>query len=212
MRIDTTAISTLQADLTSRKPVFCSEMDFQLHLAWEMKESGWEVSLEHDPLCFEFNAAIDIMIHAPERVAIELKYKTALLSCEIRGRIFALKNQCADDCGMHDFIKDVSRIERVVEAGLADKGFAIFLTNHNGYWQPQSRPAPTTFDQFRLHEGRVLEGTMCWSGTPSNGTVKGREKPLVLTNSYPLTWIDHVNLNVKKGRFRYLMIEVHQRE
>jgi hypothetical protein len=207
MPIDASSISQLLASLASRRPVFCSEMDFQLHLAWEMKERGWDLSLEHDPDCFDANAAIDILVHAPERVAIELKYKTSLLHCEIHGQPLRLKNQAAQPVSRHAFIKDIWRIETVVGDGKAKRGFAIFLSNDSGYWREGK--VGTIDEMFSMFDGRVVGGAeLRWGPKASAGTMKGREKAISLTREYTFGWKDYSTFDKKNGVFRYLLVEV----
>jgi hypothetical protein len=207
MTINADVMRNVLFDLAKRKPVFCSEMDFQLHLAWEMKERGFDLSLEFDPQCFDANAAIDILIHAPDRVAIELKYKTARLNCEVHGQPLRLKNQAAQDIARHDLFKDVWRLERVVGAGHAKRGFAIFLTNDGGYWRKGRNG--TADERFRIFEGRsVSGGTHGWGPNTSKGTMRGREQAISVTHDYVFGWTDFAKVTGKNGEFRYLLVEV----
>lgn len=208
MAIDATEISKLLAALVRKRPVFCSEMDFQLHLAWEMKERGWDVLLECDPLCFDANASIDILVQKPQRVAVELKYKTARLDCNLDGRPLCLKNQAAQTIARYDIIKDISRIETVVAAGQAERGFAVFLTNDSGYWR-KGKAAETADASFRMFDGHsMVKGELYWGQKASEGTKKGREKPIRLTHDYYLRWKDYAKFDGKNGVFRYLLVEV----
>lgn len=207
MAIDADAIRGLLEVLAKKRPVFCSELDFQLHLAWEMKARGWDLSLEHDPQCFDANAAIDILIHTPERVAIELKYKTSRLECEICGTPLRLKDQAAQDIARYDFIKDIWRIETVVADARAKRGFAIFLTNDGGYWRKGK--AGTADEMFRMFEGRVVAGgELRWGPKAGAGTMRRREKEILLTRDYALGWKDYSKFETKNGVFRYLLVEV----
>lgn len=200
-------IKRLLSDLATKKPVFCSEMDFQLHLAWEMKARGWEVSLEFDPQCFDANAAIDILIHKPERIAIELKYKTTHFEYSVHGHSLRLKDQAARDVARYDFVKDVWRIERVVSGAQADRGFAIFLTNDAGYWR--TGRDGTADAMFHMFDGRSIGGAeLRWGPKASDGTKKGREKAILLSRDYVFGWQDYFKLDGKGGHFRYLLVEV----
>ncbi len=199
-------IASVLAALAVRQPVFHSEMDFQLHLAWEMKLLGCEVRLEYDPVCFDRNAAIDILVVKPELLALELKYKTRKFSCESMEHSFALKNQAAEAVSRHDFWKDVQRLEKVVRDGKAAWGCAIFLTNNSGYWQ-EGRDNPVDAD-FRMNEGRVVSGGLVWSRLASAGTMKGREDSIVLRGRYDLHWSDYSTVAGANGVFRYLLVEV----
>ncbi len=199
-------IASVLAALTVSRRLFQSEKDFQLHLAWEMKSLGCEVCLEYDPVCFDGNAAIDILVVKPELVAVELKYRTRLFSHESVGHSFALKNHAAEDVSRYDFWKDVWRLETVVHSGKASRGFAIFLTNNRGYWQPGREG--TADAHFRMNEGRLVSGRLAWSPRASEGTMKGREGQIDLRGQYGLRWAEYSKLPGDNGVFRYLLVEV----
>ena len=61
--------------------------------------------------------------------AIELKYKTRQLLAPIGAELYSLKDQSAQDLSRYDFLDDVRRLERMMEAGRARRGFAVILTN-----------------------------------------------------------------------------------
>lgn len=206
MTIDSSAVSELLAELSAKRRAFCSEMDFQLHLAWQMKARGWQLALEYDPGCFESNAAIDVLVFKPEMVAFELKYKTSPHETEFYGQPFRLKNQGAQDVSRYDFLIDVWRLETVVAKGRATRGFAIFLTNDAGYWK---KGRDGTADQmFRISEGRSVAGELHWGPTASAGTMKGREKPIPLTRDYVIGWRDYSRTAANNGLFRSLLVQV----
>jgi hypothetical protein len=207
MKVNAEEMMSLLKDLAIKKSFFCSEMDFQLHLAWEMKQRNWELALEYDPQCFDANAAIDILVHKPERVAIELKYKTALFTGEASGQSLTLKSQAAQDVARYDFHKDIWRIEQVVAKGQAECGFAIFLTNDGGYWR-EGRNG-TADEMFRMFEGRsVSSGPLQWGPHTSDGTMRGREMAISLTRDYVFGWKEYADLRKKNGVFRYLIVEI----
>lgn len=207
MTVTADEIRTLLADLAEERRVFCSELDFQLHLAWAIKERGWEVVLEYDPQCFERNAAIDILVIKPQRIAIELKYKTTRFECEIDGLQLRLKQQGAQTIAHHDLINDVSRVETVVASGRADRGFTIVLTNDASYWREGRRG--TAAEMFRMHHGRkLLRGELRWGANASEGTMDGRTEPIVLMHDYAFEWRDYSKFECKNGVFRYLLVEV----
>jgi hypothetical protein len=208
--VDAGTIQSSLELLAKKRGVFCSEMDFQLHFAWLMKKSGFDVSLEYDPGCFDGSAAIDIMIWKPERVAIELKYKTALFEMEVGGRAFRLKNHAAQDIGRYDFFRDVFRVEQVVAANKADKGFAVFLTNDAGYWR--AGRDGTAAAMFRMFDGRMVKvGLFKWGKNAGVGTMKGREKPIRLIQDYVLRWTNYRDFGKKNGLFRFLIVDVERR-
>lgn len=200
-------IHTVMGQLARRRPIFHSEADFQFALAWQIKETlpAWEIRLEYP------TERMHLDIWSPtEGVAIELKYKTCSRGDPIEhgGERFNLKNQDAQDHGRYDYVKDVQRLERVVDdLEGARTGFAVLLTNDSRYWN-RGRGG-TIDDAFRLHEGRCLAGQMAWAEWASKGSIKGREEPLKLRSSYDLHWNDYSTPGAGvDGQFRYLAVEV----
>ena len=207
MSIDASDIAELLTELAARGLVFCSEKDFQLHLAWAMKARGWDLSLEYDPQCFDANAAIDILVHNPKRVAIELKYKTAQFAAKVFGRSLTLKKHGAQDLARYDFLRDIWRIEHLVGKRQVECGFAIFLTNDSSYWRVGR--SGTADEMFRVFDGRsVVGGMLQWGSQANQGTMRKREKPISLTHDYVFGWKDYWQQEQKNGVFRYLMVEI----
>ena len=86
-------------------------------------------------------------------------------------------------------------------------GYAILLTNDSSYWKP-SRNLRTVDQEFRLHEGRRIEGNLNWNGA-SEGTMHKRKEAIKLKNSYHTRWEGYSEINSKKnGKFRYLALRV----
>ena len=192
--------------LAVRRPIFRSEADFQHALAWEVKEAhACEVRLEYKPFPND-EMQVDIWLPA-EGVAIELKRRTRSVQVEHGGEQFELKDHSAEDQGRYEYVKDVQRLERVVDGlDAARAGFAVFLTNERLYWN-RGRGG-TISDAFFLYEGRHLAGRMEWAARAGKGSTQGREEPLSLRGSYDLRWRDYSDLPVKYAQFRYLAIEV----
>ena len=198
-------------DLSKRRPVFHSEADFQLAIAWHIHEkvSNSQVRLEFKPFQSE-NMYLDIWLQA-SKIAIELKYPTQGLKVEREGEVFALRNQSAQDTRRYDFIMDIYRLERVVyDSGLAKAGFTVLLTNDPSYWEPPKRGWEDRTDgAFRVHEGRIIKGEMKWSDLASEGTKEGKEEPIKLRGAYDVNWRDYSILKEEKyGKFRYLVVAV----
>ena len=85
--------------LKNKRQIFTSEADFQLELAWIIKEEypNTKVRLEYCP-SFDLNMHIDILvIYDNKWIPIELKYKTKCCNKLINGEIFNLKNHGAKD-------------------------------------------------------------------------------------------------------------------
>lgn len=207
----TVDIDAILRDLASRRPVFHSEADFQHAFAWaaHQVDPALEVRLETSPVQ---GIRLDLLLSRPDlgqRTAIELKYLTASWAGEVFGEHFALKNQAAQDVRAYDVVKDMSRLERLVGAGLADNGFLIAITNDHSYWRPVTHGRPTNADAFRIYEGLELAGPRSWGPDTGAGTMRGREAPLDLRGSHQMRWRDFSRVdNGNGGSFRALVVEV----
>ncbi len=204
-------IHSLMKSLAERRSIFHLEADFQFALAWRIKEliQDREVRLEFKPFANE-GMYLDIWLPTIG-TAIELKYFTQRLDIEVNGEQFALKDQSAQPLSRYDFVKDIGRLERVVTENEAYKnGFAILLTNDASYWKPPAPRWQITMDaHFRLHEGRAINGDLEWKDGTNPKTIKNRESPILLSNSYDLHWQAYSQLDAERnGRFRYLAVAV----
>ncbi|RMG64493.1 MAG: hypothetical protein D6715_09685 [Calditrichaeota bacterium] len=199
--------------LAKKRAIFHSEADFQHAFAWEIHQRfpNAAVRLElpiligNKPLHLDIYASIENEIYA-----IELKYKTRALEVQIGEERFKLKNQSAQDIGRYDYIKDIQRLEKIVATRENAIGYAVLLTNDSAYWTGTNQ-RQTVDSEFRLYQGRVLEGTLQWGAGASDGTKQGRERPLALRGSYKVHWQDYSQVSNKNyGIFRYLAIEIHK--
>ncbi len=206
-------IHALMARLAAKRPVFHSEADFQHALAWEihllMPECGIRLEL---PIGCDETKHVDLwMTDGTRKVVLELKYKKR--GCEFNaegGECFALKNDGAQDLGRYDFLKDVNRLEQIVKADpdSATVGFSVLLTNDWLYWNDPKKTHTIDAD-FRLHEGRLVNGQLAWHSKAGQGTTKGREDAIVLYGTYIVEWRGYPNaLPEKYGEFRYLVFKV----
>lgn len=204
-------INKILDNLAKKRPVFHSEADFQHALAWEIHQClpNADIRLELPVHVGGLYLHIDIWIVSQDGIsAVELKYKTRSLSIHVDNEQYLLKNQSAQDIGRYDFIKDIQRLEHVVGTYSNCDGYAILLTNDNSYWsKPASRD--TVDSDFRLNDGRSLEGILNWGVGASDGTKKDREQPLTLQNKYSVRWEDFAQINLANyGAFRSLKIMV----
>ena len=141
------------------------------------------------------------------RIASEPKYRTTPTTIRLDDEEFDLKGQGATLIGRYDFWHDVARLEQVVLSGRAKQGYAILLTNDHLYWDPGR---PGTFDQeFRVHEGREVSGTLAWGRGTGAGTTKDREAPLEISGVYRTRWREYSNSRgTGNTKFRYLLRHV----
>ena len=107
----------------------------------------------------------------------------------------------------YDFIKDVTRVERLVAEGHARAGAVIAITNDPGYWSQGRRG---TFDaEFRIQEGRRLTGTLRWDSETGDGTKRGREPDLRLLGEHRVVWQPYSTVGAGGyPEFRYLFLPV----
>lgn len=194
--------------LSKRRPVFCSEFDFQHQLAWELhtRYAGMNILLEYPIIAGRRRMEIDIWARLGDvRVAIELKYKTRKASIQHAGIRFALTQQAATPLGRYDFIKDVERIESVRSAGMADEAWAVMLTNDQSY----TRPARGNGQAFSLHAGRTIApgASLAWNTTVNPKSLgSSRLAPIPIAGTYSLAWTRYATLGT--SRFDSLVVEV----
>ena len=194
--------------LAEQRLVFHSERDFQHALAWQIQLTYPQAQIRLEPRPRR-GIHLDLLVRIGERrTAFELKYLVAALHASVGGERFDLPHQSANDISRHDVIKDITRVEALLADGYADEGHVLVLTNDRSYWQPSSR-ADTIDAAFRLHEGRILAGTLAWAARAGHGTTVKRDTPLKLAGHYACQWRDYSEVGLPKGRvarFRYLLI------
>jgi hypothetical protein len=139
-----------------------------------MRRCGWNIGRGSKTVY------LDVWVQtAIGNIALELKYPTRKLACVVAGEEFALKDQAAQDTRRYDFIKDIVRLEHVVDALPNTNGYALLLTNDSSYWA-KSLSQATTDAAFRIHEGACLVGTLAWASHTGAGTMNYRSKILPL--------------------------------
>lgn len=165
--------------------------------------------LEYKPAHLSDRIYLDIWASdGKESLAIELKYKTRGARFVVAGETFELLNHGANPPGRYDFLKDVERLERVVEGRNDITGCAIWLTNDSMYWTDSGREVAIDLD-FRLHTSRTISGKLDWGPNCGPGTKKNREKPIVLRGAYKMDWHDYSQVGREsRGRFRYQVVRV----
>lgn len=136
-------------ELQNQRPLFHSEDDLKLALAFIIKEINpeFEIRLER-PVELEMinrngkkiivRAPIDIIVIDinGNSYPIELKYKTRKTNIIINDENYLLAEHGAQDVGRYSFRKDIYRIENFKSKNLNYKyGYVLILTNDNAYFE-----------------------------------------------------------------------------
>ncbi|MGW2938132.1 hypothetical protein ACWDA7_41480 [Streptomyces sp. NPDC001156] len=195
------------AHLRARRPAFHSEADLQHGFARALWEAAPDVRsrLEVPRRGPDRTEYLDLLCLGPVgRTAIEFKYVTRRWTglAGTPSEEYDLRNHGAPDLARRDFVRDVARLERFCDRE-DQNGLALLVTNDVSLWQPQPPGrARTRDDDFRIHEGRTLSGTLLWAGgayTPNTCVLRG---------AYPLVWRPYAELGGVGGEFRCLAVFV----
>lgn len=196
-------VDVLLHRLAFERPVFHSEADFQHAFAralWQL-DPEIHVRLEvRQPGAREY---LDLLAFGPDgRTAIEFKYWTRAWSGTAGGskEPYVLKSHAATDLARRNFVFDIERLERFA-VGPRDNGLAVLLTNDPSLWSPPRTRRVTRHDAFRVHEERILAGTLLWGGGDFPDNTR------TLTGRYELAWSDYSDAGGPYGTFRFLVVE-----
>jgi hypothetical protein len=203
-------IDRFMMELATKRPIFHSEADFQHAFAWQLHEQfpDAKIRLEYPINVVNRRIYLDIFFTSPQKqLAIELKYKTRQIEVPNPDERYLLKGHSAQDIGRYDYLKDVSRLEQVSK-NTSIEGYAILLTNDSGYWA--GKVDKETIDMnFRLFEGREVNGSLAWLAHAGKGTTKNRTEPINISGRYPIQWKDYSQVSTHLGRtFKYLIFHI----
>lgn len=201
-------VDALMQRLRRERPVFHSEADFQHAFACAVcaSDPGLRARLE---ITLRPRERLDLLITDPETgqgTAIEFKYPTASWSGSHNDEDFNLRNHSATDLASYAIVKDIQRLEGVVDNGDVQNGCLIVLTNEPSYWKAPTHGRVTNADAFRIHQDVHLRGVRKWARTAGPGTTKGIRKQIELRGEYDLAWRDYAHLEGPRGTFRYLVV------
>lgn len=204
-------MNLILSKLRNKRKIFASEADFQLEMAWIIKEEypKAKVRLEYCPT-FDFNMHIDILVIINNMwIPIELKYKTKGCTKVVDNEIFNLKNHGAKDVNCYLYLKDIHRIERIKENVLEFKeGYTVFITNELSYVRKPLKE-DCVYKQFSLEDEIIKTGTLDWGKNASDGTKKNCEQPIQLKESYYIKWENYSKLDDSNtGTFMYLVNKI----
>lgn len=223
--------------------VFNNEAEFKFELALKIKEYfnckvRFEVLSRRNGVQQTRlkNDYTDIVLEDNEdknlKIPIELKYKTDLY--EDKSNNIYLKKHGAYDLGAYDFIRDIDRLQLLVNKqvngkaveqdygsiiGSYDRGYAIILTNDHHYWtEPKNKN--TINREFLIYgdkagSGKISQGMHEWydtNGVPGLSKAifndKSRQQSLFMRTDYDYQWQQYLNVNKDNGDFRFMIVEV----
>lgn len=198
--------------LALSRPVFHSEADFQLALAWQVQTEAphLRVRLETRPTP---HVHLDLAFEDPSTkraTAVEVKYLTRLWEGTVGGERFALKNHGAQDIRAYDVVKDISRVEKFIADRPRVNGAVVVLSNDPSYWRAPKLNDTSNASAFRLCQGRLLAGVCSWGPNTGAGTRKGREEDLPLSGRYGLSWTTYSKMpgGGTGSEFRQLIVPI----
>ncbi len=204
-------IESIITNLQQRRQLFVSEADFQLEMAWVIKElyPASKVRLEYTPR-FNPDMHIDILVIFDNNwIPIELKYKTKGCTYNLNGDFYYLKNHGAKDVNCYLYLKDIQRIETIKNhVPFFQEGYTVFLTNEQSYLKAPLKNN-CIYKAFSLEDGIEKTGTLDWSPEASDGTKKNCEEPIILNQKYKISWKEFSKLdNSSTGKFLYLVNKI----
>ncbi|MBQ2642891.1 MAG: hypothetical protein IJF94_03725 [Eubacterium sp.] len=222
--------------LKSERKIFVSEADFQLALAWKIKEmysDKTEVRCEYPVELNGIFIHLDILViwgKKKEWIPIEVKYKTTTLDYIDDDVEYCLKHQGAKDCGCYDYIKDIKRIQDIKNDPATKrrflKGYTVFLTNDHSYKKSSRRKFDKKgklikpyYAMFSIAEkekdknGNLLDNKIVkplnWLGNTGKGTKRGRTDAIEIDGEYPCNWQCYNKLEVGgNDEFIFLLHEI----
>ena len=204
-------IELIMSKLKEKRKLFVSEADFQLEMAWIIKDlyPNAKVRLEYCP-SFDFNMHIDILVIMDDMwIPIELKYKTKGCKKNVDDEVFNLKNHGAKNVNCYLYLKDIQRIERIkANVPNFNTGYTVFITNELSYTKKPLKQ-DCVYKEFSLEDNIIKRGTLNWSENASVGTKKNYEKPIVLKNNYKIKWHNYSKIdNTNTGTFVYIVNKI----
>lgn len=214
-------------ELQNQRPIFHSEDDLKLALAFSIKKNNpeFEIRLER-PVQLEMinrngeiitvRAPIDIIVIDTNGNAypIELKYKTKEAGINLNDENYILADHGAQDVGRYSFRKDIYRIENYKSKNLNYKyGYVLILTNDNKYFEQNVFETNRIDKHYSFHNGAKLNHfDLSWNFDKNDKTKehwsykKECFYKLDLLNGYKIKWEDYSK--VKDTTFKYCLVKI----
>jgi hypothetical protein len=175
-------IQDLMGELSTLRPIFHSEADFQHPLAWLIHERHPDARIRLEVPAFAASRNhVDLLVVEGDSVTpIELKYWQAALDfVDEFGESFHLSNQAAQDMHRAAYAMDLMRVEELVAARPGSVEWVVAVTNDPSYWQPGRAGGGTSDAVFRLHDGRELSGQLDWRSKATYSASSGPKQAAV---------------------------------
>lgn len=207
----------LLENLKDKRPLFCSEADFQFEFARkiesylknEKKYKEVKILLE----CYQMYKTetnpmyIDILVIIDKHwYPIELKYKTKgnydknyPLKYNDDNYEFVIKNHLAENINSYKYLCDIKRIEKIKEnrKDKFKKGYAIMITNDSCYWNGPKKESPI-YEDFIINENCkiVPQKLMNWHGASKE--IINKYPAFYVTNEYIMHWKTYSKIPTEK--------------
>ena len=198
--------------LAGKYSEFCSEADFQFALAWEIKKYFTEKAVDAE-VRLECLAEVRLKkANKPERRYIDIivRLNGELFPIELK---YKLKEQGRVTDNPPDMVKDIERLEKLQSCDLKvhgfseshiKTGFAIWLTDHEGYIDKEKSKAKPTVHNYYIWDGEPITGSYSYH----DGKKKGKEKHKArIDNKYLIKWEKYENGKDKKTLW-YALISI----
>lgn len=188
-------------NLARKRPIFHSEGDFLYSLGREIEINYKNISLRTEWRMGDIGHWIDLVLFNDyqDKILIELKYISKKCEETINGELFDCRSQGGHPEGRYNFLKDIKKIEN-----LKAKGFAIFLTNDEKYWD-YSKYAGVIDKEFLLKEGYNFKKEVSYNWKSDCETYKNKG-PIQFDYDYNINWLSFGEQN--SYNYRYLIIEI----
>lgn len=213
MGIDRADILECLNILRQKNIPFYSEADFQHQLAWEIhkKHPDSSVYLEVPYKNYRDGSKnkiyVDILInYKGRRIGLELKYKTAIFNYAHNEVEYNLASHGAQPLSRYDILKDIERLQNLINSNAIDDGYAIAVTNDKVLWSHRTNRNGSGSDFFLGDKkaGQILT----WKDGFKLGSI-GSHRAENISFLYPVKiqwepWCAFTEGNNKE--FKYIMV------